>query len=97
MTLSEFEASLHQEYPPESINSLLKALWFDRKGNWEAAHNIAQDIDDQNGSRVHAYLHRKEGDLSNASYWYHLAQQPIPKKSLQEEWKEIVRIFLEQH
>jgi len=94
MTLSEFKESIKQSYPPSYINNLLQALWYDAKGNWEAAHNLAQEVNTKDGSWIHAYLHRKEGDLGNASYWYHRANQPVCKKSLVEEWEEIASALL---
>jgi len=94
MTLTEFRDSLKQSSPPPELNNLLQSLWHDGKGDWETAHNVAQDINTREGSWIHAYLHRKEGDLGNASYWYHRANQPVSKKSLADEWEEIVKAFL---
>ena len=76
---------------PES----LKALWHDAKGDWESSHNIAQDLQSEMGSWIHAYLHRKEGDQWNAGYWYRMANRPFPKHSLEEELKELVVFVLE--
>jgi hypothetical protein len=94
MSITEFKSSLMQPAPPAGVNELLKAMWFDGKGNWEGAHNIAQEIHTNNGSLIHAYLHRKEGDDANAEYWYHKAKRPVPIVSLNEEWENIVREFL---
>jgi hypothetical protein len=69
-------------------------MWYDGKNNWERAHDIAQNIDDKNGSLIHAYLHRKEGDLWNAEYWYHKAGKLMPDYDLEKEWEEIVEFFL---
>jgi len=69
---------------------LLKSLQLDREGNWDHAHRIAQSVHTINGSRVHAYLHRKEGDLANASYWYTRAECPVPEIDLDEEWQQLV-------
>jgi hypothetical protein len=71
------------------MSKLVEALWHDARGDWEQAHEIAQSIDDSEGAWVHAYLHRKEGDLSNAGYWYSRAGRKKPDASLDEEWKEI--------
>lgn len=71
------------------ITELLRALQLDKEGDWDSAHTIAQSIPSQNGSRVHAYLHRKEGDLSNASYWYRRAGISVPSLSLDQEWQEL--------
>jgi hypothetical protein len=70
---------------------LLQALWFDATGNWEKAHQLAQENHSPLGSWIHAYLHRKEGDLSNARYWYHKAGRYLPDLSLETEWEEIAR------
>jgi hypothetical protein len=93
MTFDEFEASLSQAAPPDT-SPLLVALWHDARGDWDRAHSIAQDIDDESGSLVHAYLHRKEGDLGNAGYWYRRARRPIATDSQQSEWTRIVNELL---
>lgn len=94
MNYQEFRESLSAATPPAGTSAILKALWYDGKGDWEASHNIAQDIHDRNGSWIHAYLHRKEGDFSNARYWYRQANKPEFRGSLQEEWESLVREFL---
>ena len=75
------------------IAELLRALQLDKEGDWDGAHDIAQSVSSQNGSRVHAYLHRKEGDLSNASYWYRRAGISVPSLSLDQEWQELFDEF----
>ena len=95
MNYDEFISSLSNNQPPQNISTLLKALWYDGKEDWEGSHNIAQDIDDKNGSWVHAYLHRKEGDISNARYWYSRAGKNEPHISLKEEWELLVRNFIQ--
>ena len=94
MTMEEFTATLSKEDPPEGITGSLAALWYDGKGDWEQAHMIAQDIPTLEGSWVHAYLHRKEGDDWNANYWYQRSNRVMPPYSLEQEWKEIVLAFL---
>lgn len=94
MNYEEFKASLNAGKPPSSISAYLSALWFDAKADWEKAHEIAQDINDANGSWIHAYLHRKEGDTANAGYWYRKAGKQMPAVSLDKEWEEIVRELL---
>lgn len=91
MTFEAFKASLSQRNPPEGISTSLQALWYDGKDDWESAHNIAQDIPSSEGSWIHAYLHRREGDHGNAAYWYRRAGKPIPKVSLPQEWEDIVK------
>jgi len=90
MTFEQFRATLTGNEPPHDLSSELRALWHDARGDWNAAHQVAQDIDSQSGSLIHAYLHRKEGDLSNASYWYRRAGRSVVKDSLEEEWKRLV-------
>ena len=93
MTLDQFRATLSESHPP-TVSPLLRALWHDAQGDWDRAHTIAQDIDDLQGSWVHAYLHRKEGDLGNAAYWYRRARQPVATDSLDAEWSRIVTALL---
>ena len=94
MTLAEFKESTKQSAPPANLNTLLQALWHDAKGNWDKAHELAQEVETPAGSWIHAYLHRKEGDLGNASYWYSRAKQPVCNKQLDEEWDEIATALL---
>ncbi|MBT1689599.1 hypothetical protein [Dawidia soli] len=94
MTYEEFTASLEDSAPSSTLSPLLQALWFAGNDDWDAAHTLAQDVATAEGSWVHAYLHRVEGDLGNASYWYHHAGKPVPKVSLQEEWGNIVQALL---
>lgn len=93
MTLDQFKASVKQVAPPTD-SLILKSLWYDARGDWEQAHTIAQEIHTQDGSWIHAYLHRKEGDLGNAQYWYHRAGRKMPSYSLEKEWEEIVDHFI---
>ena len=95
MTLQEFRSTLSNPNPPEGLSDLLKAMWYEGKNSWEMAHDIAQDIPTQDGSWIHAYLHRKEGDLGNASYWYRRAGRPTPNVSLEKEWNDIVNELLQ--
>jgi hypothetical protein len=93
MTLEEFRNTLAQPSPPK-VNALLQSLWYDANDRWNDAHDIAQDIHSSDGSWIHAYLHRKEGDEGNAAYWYARAGKPICKKTLNEEWNDLVTAFL---
>jgi hypothetical protein len=94
MTINEFRATLEHPVPPE-VSSVLVALWYDAKGDWDAAHEAAQGVEDESGAWVHAYLHRKEGDASNAAYWYRRAGKPVARDSLTEEWTRIVAALLD--
>jgi hypothetical protein len=93
MTLEQFKQSLTKPQPP-ALPPVLEAMWHDGKEDWEQAHNIAQEIHNQEGSWIHAYLHRKEGDNGNALYWYQRAGKKMPGVSLQEEWEGIVKALL---
>ena len=94
MTLEQFRSTLAQPAAPESLSPALRSMWEDAKGNWHAAHAIAQDIEDETGSWIHAYLHRKEGDLGNAGYWYRRARKPVAHDALEAEWARIVEALL---
>ena len=94
MDLKTFKASINQDSPPEGLGPALKALWHQAKGNWEQAHRLIQDQNDEAGAWVHAYVHRVEGDNSNAGYWYRRAGKPHPSAPLAEEWEEIVSSLL---
>ena len=77
--------------PPEGLSDELRSLWFTKKGEWEKAHDIAQDIDTQMGSWIHALLHLIEGDLGNAGYWYSRAGKPSRKpEEIDASWEELV-------
>lgn len=94
MTIEEFNQSLSSNLPPAGISDILQALWYDRKGNWSRAHELAQENHTRDGSRIHAYLHRKEGDLSNSNYWHNRAGTTMPEVSLEEEWQLLVTKYL---
>lgn len=94
MTLAQFRQSLANDLPPPDLSPALVALWHDGRGDWGTAHNVAQDIDGPTGAWIHAYLHRKEGDLGNAGYWYAKASKPAAKGSLDEEWAAIAATLL---
>lgn len=94
MTLEEFKESLEREEPPQGLSPELEALWQDAKGNWNEAHQICQNAGSVNGDWVHAFLHRKEGDENNASYWYQRADKGNPDCSLDEEWEFLISAFL---
>ena len=88
--LQEFKDSLKHENPGQHLSVQLKALWYDGKGNWMEAHHQVDHLNDRSSAHVHAYLHRKEGDIGNADYWYRKAQQTRPEISLEEEWEHLV-------
>lgn len=90
MNLQDFKASLDGDTPSQDTSPALQALWHQAKGDWDAAHRLAQSQGNPIGSWVHAYLHRVEGDEGNAAYWYRLAGKPFCTLSLADEWEEIV-------
>jgi hypothetical protein len=94
MTLEEFKATLSASTAPPGSKAL-QALWHDARGEWDTAHEIANGVDDKTGAWIHAYLHRKEGDLENAAYWYQRARQPVSTDSLDAEWDRIVSWLLQ--
>jgi len=94
MTLDEFRQSLTATEPPSGLSQALAGLWFDAKGDWTRAHESAQQDEGRDGSWVHAYLHRKEGDQGNAAYWYRRAGKPVCPETLDAEWRSIARSLL---
>ena len=96
MNLQSFKESIAKSQPPDGLSFPLQALWWDAKGEWEKAHECAQERDDQPGMRVHAYLHRKEGDQSNAEYWYRRCRTPPSVLKLDEEWEQLSQSLLDQ-
>ncbi|MBD2435650.1 hypothetical protein [Nostoc sp. FACHB-110] len=80
---------------PQTLSKPLQALWYDKKGNWHQAHEIVQSLSDADSAWVHAYLHRKEGDINNARYWYHRSSQSEFIGELQQEWEHITSQLLQ--
>ena len=95
MTLDDFRKSLTQAKPPAGLTLALTGLWWDAKGDWKRAHESAQQDEGVEGSWVHAYLHRKEGDQDNAAYWYNRAGKPLCPDALDAEWLSIATALLE--
>ena len=93
--IQQFKASLRENACPVGLNIYLQALWFDGKGDWQKAHDLVNDLDSTEGARVHAYLHRKEGDIGNADYWYRRAGATRPVIPLDDEWLKLVEYFLD--
>jgi hypothetical protein len=95
VSMADFKASLSNAKPADGLKPPLAALWWAAKGDWEAAHKIVMNESDANSAWVHAYLHRVEGDLSNAGYWYRQAGQPVANDTLEAEWERIVSALRE--
>lgn len=89
MDLTTFRETLKHKEPPAELGPALAGLWWDAHGDWTRAHESAQQDDGPAGAWVHAYLHRKEGDASNAAYWYGRADKPVARGSFEDEWNEI--------
>ncbi|WP_026310019.1 hypothetical protein [Niabella aurantiaca] len=94
MSYKEFKESLIAEAPPARLGPLQLGLWHAAKGNWETAHQVAQDHEGRpDFDRLHAYLHRVEGDEWNAGYWYRRAGASMPAQSLEEELESFIRLW----
>jgi hypothetical protein len=90
MTPADFTKSLSGVAPPREFAPPLQALWWAAKGDWDKAHKIVMEEDGADAAWVHAYLHRAEGDLPNAGYWYRTAGKPVASGALETEWNAIV-------
>ena len=94
MDLVEFRESLSGSEPPARLGKLLEALWHEAHGDWNRAHEIAQSQKGRTAAAVHAYLHRREGDLSNADYWYERAGRERTRGALDREWQALAAELL---
>jgi hypothetical protein len=96
MNLSEFRATLEAGSPPRGLAKVLQALWHEAKGDWDRAHTLVQILRGKQAAAVHAYLHRREGDLSNADYWYERAGVERTRGALDKEWASLVETLLKE-
>lgn len=94
MDYLQFNHTLDMGKPPENFHDVLKAIWWERKGDWDTAHKIIQNLPGADAAWVHAYLHRKEGDMHNANFWYKKAGKSFFDMDLVEEFREITKSFL---
>jgi len=94
MTLAEFKQSLSKPRPPAALSAALTGLWWAGKDDWDKAHKIVMDEGGKDCAWVHAYLHRVEGDLENAGYWYRQAGKPAASGALKQEWTAIASELL---
>jgi hypothetical protein len=92
--MAEFKASFSGAAPAPGLDAPVAALWWAARGNWDEAHKIVQDEASADAAWVHAYLHRVEGDLGNAGYWYRQAGKPVAAGSLETEWERIASQLL---
>ena len=90
MTVDEFRESVDEPEPPQELSIPLAALWWDARGDWTRAHGLVDELESMDGMAVHAYLHRKNGDASNAEYWYQRAGRGFQREALAAEWEALV-------
>ena len=94
MTFAEFKRSLSRTRPPAGLAPAIIGLWWAAKDDWDKAHKVVMDEGGKDCAWVHAYLHRVEGDLGNARYWYRQAGKPVPTVALQSEWDALAAALL---
>ncbi len=94
VTPAAFAASVGNAAPPAGLAPAVQALWWAAKGDWDKSHKIVMEEEGADAAWVHAYLHRVEGDLPNARYWYRSAGKPAAAGTLEDEWKAIVSELL---
>jgi hypothetical protein len=94
MNREQFKASLEREEPPDGLSAPLLALWWDAKQDWARAHALVDELETTDGMAVHAYLHRKGGQASNADYWYQRAGRKFNRPTSEEEWQALVESLL---
>ncbi len=94
MDIEAFKTSLAEKEPPLSLPVPLTALWWDAKQDWARAHALVDQLETTDGMAVHAYLHRKEGQISNADYWYRRAGSKFRRPTIEEEWKALVEALI---
>jgi hypothetical protein len=92
--MKSYKESLSQSMPDPQLSTELKSLWYDAKGDWDQAHSLIDQLPGAEAAWVHAYLHRKEGDIWNADYWYARAKKVRPSNNFEEEWEELVSHFI---
>lgn len=94
MTVEEFRKSVAEPEPPQGLSIPLTALWWDAKGDGPQAHEFVDSLETVDGMAVHAYLHHKGGDASNAEYWYRKAGRGFYREKLGDEWEVLVEGLL---
>lgn len=93
-SFDEFIASQNDPNPPSGLDVAATALWYAGRGDWHRAHDLIQDVDNKTAYHIHAFLHRQEGDRSNAEYWYRRAGKRMPLVDTNDEWRDLVREYL---
>jgi hypothetical protein len=95
MTPASFKRTIRDAVPPGDLSPALEGLWWAARGDWNRAHVLVQDDPSRDAAWVHAYLHRVEGDLGNAGYWYRKAGRPAASDPLEIEWEAIAAALLQ--
>lgn len=95
VTLAGFKRTLSKRAPPARLSLPLAAMWWAAKGKWDKAHDLVMNDEGAEAAWVHAYLHRVEGDLGNARYWYRQASRTPQAVPLAAEWDDITATLLE--
>lgn len=95
--MTEIERFLNKDLTLEHASAELLALWYDGNGDWKKAHDQVDQLSGKSAARIHAYLHRKEGDQWNAEYWYRRAGVEVFQGSLEQEWKILLRDYWGKH
>ena len=95
LTIKNFKNSIQSGELPSGSPSHIQALWHDGRGDWEKAHSLIDHLEDPISSHIHAYLHRKEGDIWNADYWYRKAGKSRPDFNLEKEWEHLLTLYLD--
>ena len=96
MDIGAFRASVAENEPPAALSAPLSALWWDAKGDWTRSHALVDELETADGMAIHAYLHRKEGQASNADYWYGRAGRKFRRPTLEAEWQALAKALLSQ-
>ncbi|MFY9801883.1 MAG: hypothetical protein WA211_00650 [Candidatus Acidiferrales bacterium] len=94
MNLAEFKSTLAKDQPPAALSAPLAALWWDAKGDWTRAHDLVDELESPDGMAVHAYLHRKGGQIENADYWYARAGRTHERPTPDAEWQSLAESLL---
>lgn len=94
LDIQDFKNTIIKGEIPTGLHLSAEALWHDAKGDWAMAHSLIDHLDDRQSAHVHAYLHRKEGDIWNADYWYRRAGKQRPDITLEAEWEQLISLYL---
>ena len=94
ITKEFFYQSLNHSSPPDNLSIPLLSLWHLKKGNWNEAHNLIQDLQTSDAAWIHGLLHKIEGDHWNANYWYRRAGMQNLSANRDQEWEDLVDLLI---